>query len=103
MGPRKPVHSLVALNLALLIVLALVAFAPASGRAIAQQAQQRGRGDYTMIGSEFQGGNANAIVILDAANREMIALRWNDSRKELEGIGYRDLAADAALGARPMR
>lgn len=83
---------LIALNVALLGVLALVSLAPTAG---GEQQANRGRGDYTMIGAQYQGGNTNAIVILDAMNRELIALRWDNSRRTLEGMGYRDLATDA--------
>lgn len=99
---KRQMAGLVTLNAVLIGVLALVTFAPDSGRAMAQ-AGQRARGDYTMIGAEYQGGNSNAILVLDATNREMIALRWNDSRKQLEGIGFRDLAADAAANVQPGR
>ena len=61
-------------------------------------AQARGgdrpSGDYSVVGGSTLGSHANVIYILDAANRELVALRWNDSTKALEGIGYRDLVAD---------
>lgn len=92
---RRTTGRLVALNAALLAILAIVTLAPplvASG----QQAT-RARGRYTMVGGEIQGGNSNAIYVLDAANQEMVALRWDDSRKTLLGIGYRDLNDDAQV------
>lgn len=85
---RRP---LVVLNVALALVLAAVSLAP---RAEAQRGGGRGRGDYTMVAGRIQGGSSHAIYVVDSANQEMIALRWSDSTKGLEGIGYRDLRAD---------
>lgn len=89
MNKRKP---LIILNVVLLIVVAGVFFAP---RAVAQRAG-RARGDYTMVAGKIQGGNASAIYIIDTSNQEMIAMRWNETVKALEGIGYRDLQEDSA-------
>ena len=52
------------------------------------------RGDYTMESGRIQGGNTNAVYIVDAANQEFVAVRWNNSGKALDGIGYRNLQAD---------
>ena len=49
-----------------------------------------------MINGTIQGGNSDAIYVVDSANQEMIVLRWNDGRTTLEGIGYRNLNADAS-------
>ena len=91
---------LVALNIALLAVLATVLIAARSGSA---QPVVRGRGDYTMVGGKIQGGSGNAIYILDGANQQLIAVRWDDGRKTLEGLDYRDLAQDSAANAGQVR
>lgn len=85
-------RGLIVLNGALLAVLALVTLAPGSH---AQRGATRARGEYTLVSGEIVGGNANAIYILDSANQELVAVRWNDGSKVLDGIGYRDLQADA--------
>lgn len=82
--------ALLALNAALLIAIGAVWTADARAQAAA-----RGRGDYTMLGGEIQGANSNALYVIDAANQEMVALRWDDAKKQLIGIGYRDLRSDA--------
>ncbi len=87
---RRWRRSLVALNLVLAAAVGATFVVEATG----QSGAPRGRGEYTMIGGEVQGGNANAIYVLDGSNQEMIALRWNDSRNRLEGIGFRDLDKD---------
>lgn len=94
--------SLIGLNIALLAALAAVTLGPWA-RAREEQPGRK-RGEYTMVGGQYQGGDSNAVFILDAVNQEMIALRWNEGSRSMEGIGYRDLAADAAAAdARPGR
>lgn len=84
---------LLGVNVALLAGLAASQWAVMPGFA---QDAGRGRGSYLMIGGEIQGGNANAIYVLDTANQEMIVLRWNPGRGVVEGLGYRDLRRDSA-------
>ncbi|HED53091.1 MAG TPA: hypothetical protein ENJ00_02685 [Phycisphaerales bacterium] len=82
-------NPLVLLNVVLLGVLGAVSIAPA-------QPGGRARGDYAMVGGEYLGGGgANAVYILDAANQELIAIKWDSTRNLLDGIGFRDLAQDA--------
>jgi hypothetical protein len=91
---------LVALNVVLLVFFGGAVLAARTGSA---QPMVRGRGDYTMVGGKIQGGSGNAIYVLDGANQQLIAVRWNDSRKTLEGLDYRDLAQDAAANAGQIR
>jgi hypothetical protein len=74
--------------------LAVVTIAPLAG---AQPASARRPGRYTMVGGRVQGGNTSAIYILDSTNQEMVAVRWDDSRKVLAPIGFRDLTADTQV------
>ncbi|MCC6660752.1 MAG: hypothetical protein IT437_07690 [Phycisphaerales bacterium] len=92
-GGGRGARRLVLLNAGLLVLLAAVSLAPTAG------AQRGGRagGDYTMVSGRVQGGSGNVVYIVDAANQEMIAVRWNRSTKSLDGLAYRDLAADAAM------
>ncbi|MFN0134127.1 MAG: hypothetical protein ACKVW3_16555 [Phycisphaerales bacterium] len=85
-------RALVLLNVVLGGLLVAISLAPS---AQAQRGGGRGRGDYTLASGRIQGGNSNAIYVVDAGNQELVALRWNESTKGLEGIGYRDLRADA--------
>jgi len=71
------------------VVLAVVGMAGAQ----ATEARRVG-GQYTCVGGQTLGGYTNVIYVLDSANREMVALRWNDATKQLEGAGYRDLVED---------
>lgn len=95
-------RGLIALNLGLLGVLALVSLGPAAsasstdGSAVNNaQPATRARGDYTMVAGSMRSGTASAIWLLDKANQEMVIVRWDEGRKTLQGIDYRDLTKDA--------
>lgn len=87
---NRRARGLIAINAALLVALAAVTFGPT---AEAQRAG-RGRGEYTMVSGRMQGSPEAAIYIIDSSNLELVAVRWNRSRKQLDGIGFRDLADD---------
>jgi len=86
-------RGLLILNGALLLVLGLITF---GGHAYAQQ---RPRGDYNMVAGGVNGSETGAVYIVDGTTQEMIAITYNASAKEMIGIGYRNLAADAAAGS----
>lgn len=89
---RQTYKGLIALNAVLLAALMTITLAvPAD----AEQRARRSRGEYTMVAGRVQGVTESAIYVIDAANQEMLALRWNRSNKSLSAIGFRDLAADA--------
>ncbi|MBK7403178.1 MAG: hypothetical protein IPJ41_00750 [Phycisphaerales bacterium] len=63
--------------------------------ALGLQPTARARGQYTMVAGEMRSGpNSSAIYIFDSVNQEMVAVRWNESRTELDGLDYRNLDAD---------
>jgi hypothetical protein len=96
---RRVVRALVAVNAALVFAIGWVTLAPfATAQA---EAPSRSPGQYMLVGGPVRSGNTNAVYVLDAANREMVALRWIDSRGRLEGIGYRNLETD--LQQQPQR
>lgn len=90
MNPTSRRRALVILNIALAGVLGFLMVSPP----LSAQGP-RARGQYTMVGGQIQGGNSNAIYVVDATNQELIAVRWDESRKDISALGYRDLAADA--------
>jgi len=55
---------------------------------------RRTAGQYTCVGGQTIGGYTNVIYVLDSANRELVALKWDDGAKQLQGVGYRDLVTD---------
>jgi len=87
--PRR----LAALNATLLGGVVLVCLAPPAGHAAPQP--DRARGIYTMVSGRIQGSNTHGLYLLDAANQELVALRWDIGRNGLVPIGYRNLVADA--------
>lgn len=99
---RRPLKSLLTLNLVLLGILTLVSL-PVGGAA-AQSERARSRGQYIMVNARIQGISESGIYVVDSANQELLVLRWDNSRRVLRGIGYRDLNADAhrASGATPV-
>jgi hypothetical protein len=97
-SPLKQRRGLIALNAGLLLALGAVSLAP---EATAQRGAGRARGEYTLVSGRVIGGNSNAVYVIDSANQEIIGLTWNNTRKALEGFGYRDINADS--GAAPGR
>ncbi len=88
--PASALRALVALNAALLVLLAVVTFAPAA------DAQGRRRGIFTMVGGGVQGSTSSAVYVVDTVNQELMVLTYSQATKRLDGLGYRNLAADAA-------
>lgn len=86
---------LLALNGALLVLVAGLALWPSS--ATGQPNPGRIRGEYTMVSGKTVMGNGDAVYVLDSANRELVAMRWDQGRRSLVGIGYRNLDADTVI------
>lgn len=100
--PHHPDRGLIALNLGAIALLAVVSFAPGLS-AQTTPARTRAHGQYAMLSGQFQGSSEDAIFLVDAANAEMLALRFDRSRRTLTSVGYRDMAADAQLRQRQGR
>lgn len=84
------IRGLIVLNGALLLVLAAVTFSPLVN------AQVRARGDYTMIGGNAAGTESSVLYLVDTINQDMVIVTYDQNAKQLKGVGYRNLAADAA-------
>jgi hypothetical protein len=74
--------------------LAVVAAPPGAD---AQRAD-RARAEYTMVAGRVQGATEQILYLLDGANQEVAAVRWDRGNDQLTPIGYQDLRADAARG-----
>lgn len=61
-------------------------------------AQRGARAEYTMVAGSVQGSNEDVLYIVDGANLEVAAFRWNAGRDSLEPVGHRDVREDAARG-----
>jgi hypothetical protein len=88
-------RGLIVLNAALLSVLGIVCL---GARVEAQAA--RPRGEYLAVGGAVQGTNAEVVWIVDSVSQELIALSYDYNTKALVGVGYRNLANDAATRTR---
>lgn len=98
--PERSAHArrgLIAVNAALLGALALITLGPGAGAQ--NQGQRRLMGEYTMVGGAAQGVTGNVVYILDSANMQLVALRWDQTRRSVAGIGYRDLRGDREASA----
>lgn len=103
-------RGLVIINVVLALVLAAVwgsgpggfGGSGANAQPGAAPGQPRPRGQYLVVSGRLNGMPANAIYLLDTANQEMVALRWERSRNDLIGLGYRSVSDDgkAAGGGR---
>lgn len=93
----NPIRGLIALNAALLIILAVITFSSIA------TAQGRGRGEYTMVSGGVPGADSAAVYIVDVLNQEMVIMTYNTQTKVLDGVGYRNLAQDAANATRNRR
>lgn len=91
----SPLRRAVAANVVLLAILVSMSLGPGAGAQPAgQPGAGRARGEYTMLSGKTNTGNTNAVYVLDAANQEVVAMRWDASRQKLITMGYRNLAAD---------
>jgi ATP-dependent phosphoenolpyruvate carboxykinase len=88
----KARRGLIMLNVALLVMLAAVTLAPSSH---AQRGGGRARGEYTMVSGKVTGSSSHVVYVVDSSNQDFVAVRWNESSKSLDALGYRDLKEDA--------
>ncbi|MCA9294796.1 MAG: hypothetical protein KDA20_13390, partial [Phycisphaerales bacterium] len=84
---HKKYGALIALNASLVGVLLLVSL-PAGAEAQQGTASTRGRGNYTMVAGQIQGSSEDAVWIVDAANEEIMAMRWDLSRQDVQFLGF---------------
>ncbi|MBI1303881.1 MAG: hypothetical protein GC172_08850 [Phycisphaera sp.] len=88
-------HVLVAANVA---ALGFLAFVKLSGPA---EAQARIRSTYAAASGRIEGTEVHALYIVDETTQEVVAVQWDPQKKQVRGLGYRSLQADAADTARP--
>jgi len=90
-----PTRRLLTLNLALALALGVLWMIPTPGSAQPRPGQPvRAVGQYTGISGKLNTGNAQAVYLLDAANQEMVGIKWDSGRKGILPLGYRNLIND---------
>ena len=90
MSPRS-IKRLLVLNGLLVASVAAITFSPTA------DAQQRYRGKYAMVAGRAQGSSPFILYIVDQNSRQLVAVRYDTSKKILEGMGYADLAKDGVI------
>lgn len=70
----------------------------ATGQSGLKPSDLRARGDYTMVTGKTNSGGPSVVYLVDSANQEMVALRWDQSKQAMAGVGYRNLGADSRSG-----
>ncbi len=94
---------LVAANVGALVAVVLTWPGSAAGQTqpgtTVKPLESRARGDYTMVSGRIGAGGNHVVYVVDSANQEVMALRWDNSKLVMVGIGYRSLASDGR-GAR---
>ena len=88
-GSPPSLRGLLVLNGLLLAALGAIVF----GSSV--RAQQRVRGDYTMVAGGANGAAASVLHIVDAANLDLVSVSYDPNTKQIKGIGCRNMAADA--------
>ena len=64
----------------------------------AADAQRGARPEYTMVAGRVQGSEEEVLYIVDGANLEVAAFRWNQGDDALRAVGHRDVRDDANRG-----
>ncbi len=87
--------ALIALNVLALGLLGWVELTPDSF------AQTRARGTYVATSIHQKGSEADLVWIVNETTQEMVAIRWDDAKRSVDGFGYRNLGTDANDLLRP--
>ena len=94
---RGRLAALIAVN-ALLAAVTLAGLLTAHAQA--QGGVPRARGSYLMVSGRASGVSGNVVYIVDSANQELVALRYQRASGRLDPLGYRSLVADSAEGGK---
>lgn len=94
MQTTRKFGGLIAINLVLLALLAMVTFAPATNAD--SNTLDNGAGDYIMVGGRVSGSTSNVVYVLDQRSGILIALKYDLSSKKMKGLGIRNVNQDAA-------
>jgi len=66
----------------------------------AARAQPMGQsGNFLMVSGDIMGTNADAVYVVDLERRQLHALTYNRSKRQVSHVGARDLARDLALAS----
>ncbi len=89
--PRPTLGALLALNVLLVAVLALVSFAPS----VQAGGLRQNAGDYIMVGGSINGSTSNAVYVLDQRSGTLLSFLYDRSSRKLRGLSVRSVSSDA--------
>ena len=93
---ERTTRILIAANVAALGVLAVIELsAPAAAQA------GRVRSTYTAASGRVPGTETHAVYVVDETTQEVAAIQWDPQAKQIRGLGFRNLAVDAATLTQP--
>ena len=98
MRTRRFLRPILLANAAALAVLVGLSLAPSRAPGQVAQPDFRARGEYTMISGRTSAGSRPVVYVVDSANGEVVALRWDNNKQQFNGVGYRSIQTDARAG-----
>ncbi len=94
--PRPHVRSLLIANaLVAAAVVGVFLARHAGAQDSIRAADVRARGDYTMVAGKSNSGPSSIVYVIDSANQEAVALRWDATKQAMVGSGYRNIQTDS--------
>lgn len=94
MQTSRKFGGLIAINLVLLALLALVTFAPSTNANT--DGLENAAGDFIMVGGRVTGSTSNVVYVLDQRTGILVALRYELGAKKMKRISIRNINQDAA-------
>jgi hypothetical protein len=93
--PRPTLRPLVIANaLAGAAVVGVFVARHAGAQESIRAADVRARGEYTMVAGKSNVGPNSVVYVIDSANQEAVALRWDATKQSMIGVGYRSIQTD---------
>ena len=96
MNRKRQLSGMIALNLVLVVLIALATLAPNMRAADAGGEGATAAGDYVMVGGRVTGVTGNALYVLDQRSGVLVALKYDLGAKKMKGISVRNVTRDAA-------
>lgn len=93
MNVKRRFSGLIAVNLALLVLLAIITWAPSSS---ADSDDFAPSGDYIMVGGSVTGLTGNGVYVLDQRSGVLLGLKYDLGSKKLKRMSIRNINHDAA-------
>jgi len=93
MNVKRRLGGLIAINLALLAILAIITWAPSSN---AGSVTAPPSGDYIMVGGQVTGLTGNGVHVLDQRSGILLGMKYDLGSKKLKRMSIRNINNDAA-------